>query len=472
MLPNKTVYVSEKNGSKEDVFLNKYGEKVVHILCYLDSCINRFNLTTFSIEELIVNAGMKVDAHKGRSIEQFKKALIQLECDGILINVSVDLKEAKSRDHIKCEFNIPFDKNKDNNQHSKFFMVDRKAYLKVMKSETNINKVSILNTYCYLVSRMHKRKESDGLIQVNGGKAETCYPPYEEVCLDLNISPSTFQRHIEHLEEMNLIYFDNIGQVVKNGKVSTAVNCYCKEIIHISYALEQTRFYYEHEGYKVLKEKCNCDKYKKDKIEDKVIEFKSKQVNSETKVINLKDAKKSNIDEKRDFGKLYEYVHKEILGYDKNTKLTSHQIWYLKSLRSGEKIKKGGKVEANGYPYDVILNTFKVKNIDIKKAMSLKHFEDENRKFDYIIGIIRNSINDVYLRHKHNKQSDERLANIVIDVSNKSFESSREEYKKRQLERKTQIGDKVSRLVDFDKVMEKKAVNDEVDELLKEMENL
>lgn len=472
MLPNRAVYISEKSGRKEEVFLNKYGEKVVHILCYLDSCINRFNLTTFSIEELIVNAGMKVDAHKGRSIEQFKKALMQLECDGILIDVSVDLKEAKSRDHITCEFNIPFDKNKGNDQHSKFFMLDRKAYLKVMKSETKINKVSTFNTYCYLLSRMYKRKESDGLIQVNGGKAETCYPSYEEVCLDLNISPSTFQRHIEHLEEMNLIYFDNIGQVVKDGKVSSAVNCYCKEIIHLSYALDQSRFYYEHEGYKVLKEKCNCDKYKNDKIEDKVAEFKSKQVNSETKVINLIETQKSNVNEKRDFGKLYEYVHNEILDYDKNTKLTSHQRWYLTSLRSGEKIKRGGKVEANGYPYDVILNTFKVKNLDIKKALSVKHFEDENRKFDYIMGIILNSINDVYLRHKHNNQSMERLANIAIDVSHESLEASREKYKKRQSELKNKNGDKVSRVLDFDRVKEKAVVNNETDEILKEIENL
>lgn len=137
---------------------------------------------------------------------------------------------------------------------------------------------------------------------------------------------------------------------------------------------------------------------------------------------------KMSEEEKKDWDSLYEYVRVEILGYDKRQKLNNHIIMRLQGLRFGKyKPRKNDlMIDNEGYPYKVILSTFKLKKLDILKSINMKSFDSDNGKFDYIIAIISNSINDVYKRYKYKEQSKEQLYNLCIDIKqNKEFNNNK-----------------------------------------------
>lgn len=129
------------------------------------------------------------------------------------------------------------------------------------------------------------------------------------------------------------------------------------------------------------------------------------------------------------WNELYDYVKYEILQYTKDQSLSKHLIRRLKGMRSGQYIARKGSssLSENGYPYQVILMTFKIKKVDILNAISNKSkFQSEKNKEDYMMAIIQNSINDVYLRMKEKKESDERVEkielndNVEVEFKNKS----------------------------------------------------
>lgn len=136
------------------------------------------------------------------------------------------------------------------------------------------------------------------------------------------------------------------------------------------------------------------------------------------KQVEQEDKERSQAEYKY-WDKLYQYIKKEILGYKDNMILSTHIVARLQGLRSGKyKPWKNDKVfySNKGYAYDVILRTFIEKKIDILKAIANKTFDNENKKFDYIMAIINNSINDVYIREQNKKNEKERFENLDINI--------------------------------------------------------
>jgi predicted transport protein len=119
------------------------------------------------------------------------------------------------------------------------------------------------------------------------------------------------------------------------------------------------------------------------------------------------------MEEKVKWDNLYEYVRSEIMQYTQEQSLDKHFVTRLQGLRSGEYgVKHNKKVflSKTGYPYDIILTTFKLKKQEIRSAIADKSkFTDEKHRYNFIMVIIQNSINDVYIRIKQKKQSDEKL---------------------------------------------------------------
>ena len=123
------------------------------------------------------------------------------------------------------------------------------------------------------------------------------------------------------------------------------------------------------------------------------------------------------------FRELRSYIEKEILSYPESMKITKHMVTRIFGLRSGNySIKRGNKVVLSdrGYPYNIILLTFKIKKIDILKSIKGKVFTSENHKFDYIMVIISNSINDVYLRYMEKEKNKEKFEELKIDYEEKT----------------------------------------------------
>lgn len=127
--------------------------------------------------------------------------------------------------------------------------------------------------------------------------------------------------------------------------------------------------------------------------------------------------------EQKEWDELYFYVKKEILNYSDNMNLSSYLVLRLKGFKIGNYIaQKNSKISLNenGYPYKIILLTFKIKKLDITKALKTIDFSSENHKINYIMTIISNSINDVYLRVKEKKKASELLENIKIIIPNEN----------------------------------------------------
>lgn len=130
-------------------------------------------------------------------------------------------------------------------------------------------------------------------------------------------------------------------------------------------------------------------------------------------MINNEEQKKK---EYKDWCKLYDYVKYEILKYDKDMKLPKFMILRLRGLYNGQFIaNKNQKPHAN-YGYDVILLTFKVCKHDILRYTSQKSFKDEQHKFNYIMVIIENNINDIALRLKNAEKQKDNIKKL--DTSN------------------------------------------------------
>lgn len=116
----------------------------------------------------------------------------------------------------------------------------------------------------------------------------------------------------------------------------------------------------------------------------------------------------------KDFDKLYNYV-KNLLGYDKNQSLPKSFVLRLKGLSTGKFIENKKIKDKANYSYDVILVTFMYKKKAIVKAFQTKDFKNENNKFNYMLAIIQNSINDVYIRINENKKSSIALEHIELN---------------------------------------------------------
>lgn len=137
------------------------------------------------------------------------------------------------------------------------------------------------------------------------------------------------------------------------------------------------------------------------------------------------------------WSKLYQYIKKEILNYKDDMSLNNHMVSRLQGLRCGRyKPWRDDKVfySSNGYTYDIILRTFIEKKSDILKAIANKTFDNENKKFDYIMAIIKNSINDVYLNEINKKNNEERFESINIKI-----EDSKPNYKSKNNLQKNKV---------------------------------
>lgn len=134
-----------------------------------------------------------------------------------------------------------------------------------------------------------------------------------------------------------------------------------------------------------------------------------------------------------EWDELYQYVRKNILGYDENQKVPQYMVIRLKGLREGNYMANRRLPKNANYPYPTILNTFKLCYRDIKYAMSHKSFKNENHKVNYIMAVIESNLNDVYLKMKKKKEEDRAAEkasiNMIPDASAMYKKKSKKESK-------------------------------------------
>ena len=107
-IPNEFVWNKDKG--YEGTLLKEIGEKVIHVLMYIDCCQTRIGVCNFNINQMIQIIDMKVDSHKGKSIDQFKHIIKELQNKGIINGLKIlntkgeliELDKAKPCDMMVC----------------------------------------------------------------------------------------------------------------------------------------------------------------------------------------------------------------------------------------------------------------------------------------------------------------------------------------------------------------------------------
>ena len=121
--------------------------------------------------------------------------------------------------------------------------------------------------------------------------------------------------------------------------------------------------------------------------------------------------------ETEEWNELYNYVHDEVLKYSSDMKLPKFIVLRLKGLKDGKFCANKKQDSAASYSFKTILYTFKICKIDIINYVTRNSdiFKDERHKFNGIMVIIENNINDVVMRLKNIKKSEEKVENLKMD---------------------------------------------------------
>lgn len=127
--------------------------------------------------------------------------------------------------------------------------------------------------------------------------------------------------------------------------------------------------------------------------------------------------KKMTEKELRDWESLYFYV-KNLLGYDENQALSSTMVLRLKGLLTNKFMENNNIESTANYSYEVILNTFKFCSPTINKALRTNSWTNEAHKFNYILKVVENNINNVYMRMKNVEKAKEEAKNTTINTAN------------------------------------------------------
>lgn len=137
--------------------------------------------------------------------------------------------------------------------------------------------------------------------------------------------------------------------------------------------------------------------------------------------------------ELEEFDTLYQYVRKEILDYDDNQSLPTSFVLRLKGLSEGKFIaNKKTKSKAN-YSFEVILNTFIYCKRSIKRAIKNKTFINEQAKFNYIMAVVQNNINDIYNKMNEADKQKKKVDTHKIEIFENNYERKTEDIKNDRL---------------------------------------
>lgn len=208
MLPNLLFYGATKEDKSLFQECNDY--KLLLVMDYLHINTNRLGISYFTIEDIIINYGLKPNNNKGKMNEQIKNILLLLQSKE-LITIEEDINDIKPKELIKCIY-TGFEKNKDGN-YIKFTKVSYQAMDYILSySDTQIDNYKMLFYYSYICCRMRKRdKKSNKDINCNGGVAEVAFPSYTTITDDIALKDDTIKQYNDILSELNLIKIANCG---------------------------------------------------------------------------------------------------------------------------------------------------------------------------------------------------------------------------------------------------------------------
>ena len=243
IIPNNYIWAYEEG---EVSLVKGLNSKMLSVISFIQASSNIYGESRFSLEYLITSCGYKPSKVKGKSNEQFKECLLQLVEVGILEDINNTVKNCKANTLIICRLNLP-------KVESQFFKLNYSKVKEILSIEEG-DKTTLLNVYCYILARIHRRKDSkrlsngDNAMPFSGmsGRAEVFYDSQENIAYDLGIDKKTLTKHLKILAEARLIYYGNNGLIRNKAKetVKNANNVYALNEEELEVGLKQQAYSY------------------------------------------------------------------------------------------------------------------------------------------------------------------------------------------------------------------------------------
>lgn len=124
--------------------------------------------------------------------------------------------------------------------------------------------------------------------------------------------------------------------------------------------------------------------------------------------------------DKIEWTNLYEYVRRNVLGYDENQSLSRNMVLRLKGLTTNKFMANNNIADTSNYSYQTVLNTFKFCKPDIDRGLQNNSFTDESHKMNYILKIVESNLNNVYLREKNAEKAKEKIQTMSMETATHS----------------------------------------------------
>lgn len=148
---------------------------------------------------------------------------------------------------------------------------------------------------------------------------------------------------------------------------------------------------------------------------------------AETKV----KRKKMSEEEKRDWDKLYFYVHDVIMGYDEKTALDRYFVLRLKGLTEGKFIANNRTKLYGEYTFKEILATFIYCKSEIVKGLTFNDFKDNQHKINYIMFLVELQLNMIRERIRNKVKEEKQIEQVEI-VEQSKIKYVKKDKKKKQ----------------------------------------
>lgn len=132
----------------------------------------------------------------------------------------------------------------------------------------------------------------------------------------------------------------------------------------------------------------------------------------------VRQAKKHmSIQDKKDWDVLYEYVRKNVMGYDETQSLSRSMVLRLKGLLNNKFMANNNIADTSDYSYQTVLTTFKFCMHDIQRGLKSNSFKDEIHRFNYILKIVESNLNTVYMRIKNAEKSKQKTETVSMETA-------------------------------------------------------
>ena len=141
--------------------------------------------------------------------------------------------------------------------------------------------------------------------------------------------------------------------------------------------------------------------------------------------------------EKIDWDNLYQYVRK-LLGYDETMALPKFMVVRLKGLTKGKFIANNRTKPMAQYSFNTVYLTFVYCKNEIQRVLQTKSFKNEQNKFNYIMAIVENNINDVVIKLRNAKKVEKKIEKTeIIDYEIKVDKNINNDSKSKKTDSKT-----------------------------------